>query len=58
MDGQMDRWKKRHIKVGAPPKNTMVTDIAQKNYKALFPFWSFMKKDIENNKIKITLRKA
>ena len=58
MDGQMDRWKKRHIKVGAPPKNTMVTDIAQKSYKALFPFWSFMKKDIENNKIKITLRKA
>ena len=46
MNGQMDRWKKRHIKVGAPPKNTMVTDIAQKSYKALFPFWSFMKKDI------------
>ena len=29
-DRWMDRWKKQHIKVGAPPKNTMVTDIAQR----------------------------
>ena len=26
--------------------NTMATGIAQKSYKALFPFWSLKKKDI------------